>query len=96
VLNWWFKENHLVNGPEGLPQEFRYFFAQREVLETVVFLYDVVKVQNKYDLMRFDSSRLISEDKFDFLYVDGENFHKYQDNFNKFSDLLNLFMQYKE
>ncbi|MDR1871768.1 MAG: DEAD/DEAH box helicase family protein [Deltaproteobacteria bacterium] len=65
LLNWWFKENHLVNGPGGLPQEFRYFFAQREALETVIFLYDVVKAQNNYDLMRFDSSGLISEDKFD-------------------------------
>ncbi|MDR2457577.1 MAG: DEAD/DEAH box helicase family protein [Clostridiales Family XIII bacterium] len=65
LLKWWFLEKHLVDGIGGIPQEFRYFFAQREALETVIYLHDVVKAENKYDLMRFDSSGLITEDKFD-------------------------------
>ena len=45
--------------------EFQYYFAQREALETIIYLYDVVGVQDKYDLMRFDSSGLVSTGMFD-------------------------------
>jgi type III restriction enzyme len=65
LLNWWFNEKHLVNGPGAVHQEFQYFFAQREALETVIYLYDVIKASSKFDLMRFDSSGLASEDMFD-------------------------------
>ena len=36
--------------------EFQYYFAQREALETIIYLYDVVGVKDKFDMMRFDSS----------------------------------------
>ncbi|MDE0044117.1 MAG: DEAD/DEAH box helicase family protein, partial [Candidatus Poribacteria bacterium] len=42
-----------------------YYFAQREALETIIYLYDVVRVQDKYDLMRYDSSGAISTGMFD-------------------------------
>ena len=45
--------------------EFQYYFAQREALETIIYLYDVVGVQDKYDLMRFDSSGAVSSGMFD-------------------------------
>ena len=45
--------------------EFQYYFAQREALETIIYLYDVVGVQDKYDLMRFDSSGAVSAGMFD-------------------------------
>jgi type III restriction enzyme len=54
-----------VNGPGGVLQEFKRFFAQREAFETVNFLYDVIKASNKFDLTRFDSSGLALEDMFD-------------------------------
>ena len=44
----------------GRDAEFQYFFAQREALETIVYLCDVVGVKDKYDLMRFDSSGAVS------------------------------------
>ena len=40
--------------------EFQYYFAQREALETIVYLHDTVGVQDKFDLMRFDSSSAVS------------------------------------
>ena len=55
LLNWWFKEVHLILQTDGTTSEFRYFFAQREALETIIYLYDVVKAKDKYDLMRYDS-----------------------------------------
>ncbi|MCL4464827.1 MAG: DEAD/DEAH box helicase family protein [Chloroflexi bacterium] len=65
LLNWWFKTPHLLPQSDGTMAQFQYYFAQREALETIVYLYDVVSVQDKYDLMRFDSSGLVSSGMFD-------------------------------
>ncbi len=65
LLSWWFKTQHLLPTHSGPLQEFQYFFAQREALETIVYLYDVVGVKDKYDLMRFDSSGAVSAGMFD-------------------------------
>lgn len=76
LLNWWFNTPHLLPqvylpspfgrgaGGEGLA-EFQYYFAQREALETIIHLYDVVGVQDKFDLMRFDSFGAVSTGMFD-------------------------------
>ena len=65
LLNWWFKEPHLLPRFDGTAEEFRYFFAQREALETIVYLYDVIGAKDKFDLMRFDSSGMVSAQLFD-------------------------------
>lgn len=56
LLNWWFKMEHPIQKLDGTTDIFRYYFAQREAIETIVYLYEVVKVKDKYDLVRFDSS----------------------------------------
>jgi type III restriction enzyme len=65
LLNWWFGGPHLLPQADGTMAEFQYYFAQREALETVVYLYDVVGPRDKYDLMRFDSSGAVSTGMFD-------------------------------
>ena len=45
--------------------EFQYYFAQREALETIIYLYDVVKVKDEVDMIRFDSSGAVSTGLFD-------------------------------
>lgn len=65
LLNWWFKTLHLSPQADGLMSEFQYYFAQREALETIIYLFDVVGVQDKYDLMRFDSSGAVYAKMFD-------------------------------
>ena len=65
LLNWWFKEPHLLPQSDGTMAEFQYYFAQREALETVIYLYDVVGAKDKFDLMRFDSSGAVSAQMFD-------------------------------
>jgi type III restriction enzyme len=65
LLNWWFKTPHLLPQADGAMAEFQYYFAQREALETIIYLYDVAGVQDKYDLMRFDSSGAVSAGMFD-------------------------------
>jgi type III restriction enzyme len=65
LLNWWFITPHLMPKSDGTLAEFQYYFAQREALETIIYLYDVIKVKDKYDLMRFDSSGAVSTGMFD-------------------------------
>ncbi len=65
LLNWWFREPHLLPQADGTMAEFQYFFAQREALETIIYLYDVVGVKDKFDLMHFDSSGAVSAGMFD-------------------------------
>ncbi len=65
LLNWWFNTPHLIEKANGAAAEFQYYFAQREALETVIYLYDVVGVRDKFDLMRFDSSGAVSTGMFD-------------------------------
>lgn len=65
LLNWWFKTPHLLPKADGTMVEFEYFFAQREALETIIYLYDVAGVKDKHDLMRYDASGLVSGSMFD-------------------------------
>ena len=65
LLNWWFNNSHLQEQTDGTTSEFQYYFAQREAIETIIYLYDVVKVRDKFDLMRFDSSGAVSANMFD-------------------------------
>lgn len=65
LLNWWFKEPHLLPGKDAIMGSFNYYFAQREAIETIVYLHDVTGAKDKYDLMRFDSSGAVSAGMFD-------------------------------
>lgn len=65
LLEWWFKTDHLIEQADGIQTQFRYYFAQREAVETVIWLYDVKGVRDKHDLMRFDASGAVSASMFD-------------------------------
>lgn len=65
LLNWWFQTPHLLPQSDVSMAEFQYYFAQREALETIIYLYDVEGFKDKYDLMRFDHSGLVSTGMFD-------------------------------
>jgi type III restriction enzyme len=67
LLNWWFP---ITSSPSSKGRwvgddGFQYYFAQRESVETVIYLYEVAKVKDKYDLMRYDSSGAVSTGMFD-------------------------------
>lgn len=64
LLKWWFETEHLMPSEIGDMLSFKYYFAQREAVETIIYLYEVVEVKDKFDLMRFDSSKAISESMF--------------------------------
>jgi type III restriction enzyme len=58
LLNWWFKTEHFIPKGDGTTAEFKYYFAQREAVETIIYLHDVAKVKDKYDLMKFVTPQL--------------------------------------
>ena len=59
LLKWWFESRHPVETEEGISDDFRYYFAQREAVETIIWLYEVAKAKDKYDLIRYDSSKSV-------------------------------------
>lgn len=65
LLNWWFCTPKLWPQRDGTLGDFQYYFAQREALETIVYLYDVVGARDKHDLMRFDATGVVSGSMFD-------------------------------
>ncbi|MBK9212014.1 MAG: DEAD/DEAH box helicase family protein [Saprospiraceae bacterium] len=60
LLNFWFNEEHIIG-----QTKFSFFFSQREAIESIIYLYEIVKAKDKYELMRFDSSQRISTGMFD-------------------------------
>lgn len=65
LLKWWFQTEHIMEKSKEEIYNFKYYFAQREAVETVIYLYDVIKIKDKYDLMRFDSVGIVSANRFD-------------------------------
>jgi type III restriction enzyme len=65
LLKWWFMTEHPVENADGETTLFQYYFAQREALETVIWLYEVAKARERYDLLRYDSSQAVSAGMFD-------------------------------
>jgi type III restriction enzyme len=65
LLKWWFCTQHIITKADGSLVEFKYYFAQREAIETVIYLYEVAQVKDKYDLIRYDSSGAVSTGMFD-------------------------------
>lgn len=57
LLNHWF-----VNGHES---GFQYYFAQRESVESIIYLYEVEKIRHPSQLLNFDSSGVLVESMFD-------------------------------
>ncbi len=65
LLNWWFLTDHPVENKDGETFLFQYYFAQREAVETIIWLYEVGQAREKYDLLRYDSSQAVSAGMFD-------------------------------
>lgn len=64
LLRWWFDTEHYYPQSDGTLAQFRYYFAQREAVETIIYLHEVAKIKDKYDLLRYDSSEAISAGMF--------------------------------
>jgi type III restriction enzyme len=60
LLNFWFDQEHLIG-----QTKFSFFFSQREAIESIIYLYEIAKAKDKFELMRFDSSERVSGGMFD-------------------------------
>ena len=60
LLRWWFETEHLTENADGSLSPFRYYFAQREAVKTVIWLHEVRSARDKFDLLRFDASGAVS------------------------------------
>lgn len=56
LLTWWFATDHPAEQVDGTLMQFRYYFAQREAIETIIYLHEIAQIKDKYDLLRYDSS----------------------------------------
>lgn len=58
LLRFWFDTPH--------PDNFRFFFSQREAIESIIYLYEAAEARDKYQLIaQFDSSGELTPDAFD-------------------------------
>ena len=64
LLRHWFGTAHLTDNADGSLSTFRYYFAQREAVEAVIWLHEVRRARDKYDLLRFDASGAVSSGMF--------------------------------
>ena len=64
LLAHWFKTDHLLPQADGTMSEFRYYFAQREAVETAVWLFEHEKAHDPYSLIRYDSTGLVNKKMF--------------------------------
>ncbi len=60
LLRYWFQTKKNING-----NEFQYYFAQRESLETLVYLVEVANIESKHDLLKFSSTNELEENMFE-------------------------------
>ena len=47
LLQFWFEEDHIVNN-----EPFQFWFCQREAIETLIYVYEVMKKRNFIDVAR--------------------------------------------
>src|SRR5579885_2594780 len=65
LLRWWFSEEHLVPQADGTMAPFRWHFAQREAVESAIWLYEVEQAREPYALItKYDSSQALARQVF--------------------------------
>jgi type III restriction enzyme len=57
LLNYWFNKDH-SNG-------FKYYFAQRESVETIIYLYENQNIRSPSELLKYDSSGVLVDSMFE-------------------------------
>lgn len=61
LLNYWFETDHILT--KG--QQFQYFSAQREAIESLIYVYEVARTRGRYELYR----RFIPREKFAYITI---------------------------
>jgi len=64
LLRHWFETERLMRADDGAMKPFRYYFAQREAVESAVWLYEVQGARDPYALIKYDSHGAVSKGMF--------------------------------
>lgn len=64
LLVHWFQTEHLMPQSDGTVRPFQWYFAQREAVESAIWLYEIEHSRDPYALMRYDSSGRVSAGMF--------------------------------
>ena len=64
LLTHWFLTPHVMTNSSGEQYEFNYYFAQREAVETAIWLFEHEQARDPYNLIRYDSSGAVSTGMF--------------------------------
>jgi hypothetical protein len=64
LLRRWFQVEHIIPQADGSASRFRWYFAQREAVESAIWLFEVAKARDAHSLTRFDSSGAVSRNIF--------------------------------
>ena len=57
LFRFWFNEEH--------PGGFRFYFSQREAIESIAYLHEVARAHDRFDLLRYDSSGRVGHGSFE-------------------------------
>jgi len=60
LLNYWFLTKHPKPTHDNPDECFEYYFAQRESVETIIYLYEVVGCRNPQDLLKYDTQNVVA------------------------------------
>jgi len=65
LLKWWFKTDHSNYNADGTTSLFQYYYAQREAVESVIYVYEVQKLNTPTDLLVYDRNDQVRPRDFD-------------------------------
>ena len=65
LLQYWFETEHQVFDADGTLQRFRYYFAQREAVESAIWLYEVEQARDPLSLLKYDAAGGLAQREFD-------------------------------
>ena len=64
LLRHWFEADHRIPDVDGVPRPFRYYFAQREAVESAIWLYEVEQARDPLALLKYDGGGRLSQREF--------------------------------
>ena len=64
LLNWWFEREHVIYEADG-PRLFQWYFAQREAVESAIWLFEVAAARDPISLLKYDATGEMRPSLFD-------------------------------
>lgn len=59
LLNWWFCTEHPLTDSDDIEAQFQWYFAQREAVESSIWLYEVQQARDPFGMLRYDKLGIV-------------------------------------